>query len=566
MACEDIEDQLNPLEDTEGCPVDGDGNFIPPPENDPVAAICDNRRDGLECFDESDLVNPAWELSENRDACIIDNYVNEVIQVGGAVLNIHKLLGVHEQNKLQDLTGNGIPISGGHHPNFPPKNAFDKYITEWRSKQFGDDVVKSAYIGYDFGEIRLNNGRLRYGIETFVKHDVSAIKIRQGCNSENRVTKARIERSNDGVKWYGVTKIDLPDCDGMVKINFKKSVPSRWWRIRPLQFNGGEEDYWSIQALQLVDREQTSLDNIEDRIFLENRNRDYDESAIRIKGTYIPADLQSFQSKFGFGSLFGGDEWIFEVNFTYIVNLLGRPFVIGDIIQLPSETQFSPSLEPILKYLEITDVAWSSNSFTPSWIPTMQRIVARPLMQSQESQDILGKLTPDQDETGLVDIDDGGTDKPYQDFSEITDTIEAEQNSQVPERGEDYAEVTELSEDVYDWAEDKGNRDLPKKIDRIRSQYGIDAMPPNGEPYTQGDDFPQNPSDGDYHRKTYTNIRTGIPARLYRFSGAKKRWIFLETDRRAEFRNTRPKLQEFLDEETSSKTDPDEVYKDGDTT
>lgn len=553
-----ITDQLESLLNSGNCPVDGDGNFLPPPKDDPVSKIIFTHHPKIKSPNDTPPTSPAWELTETtEDSATIDYYISESIAIGGAVVNVHRLLGVHEQGKLQDITGMGTPLSNGDHPNFPSKNAFDLYNTSWRSIQTGNNIT-SAYIGYDFGEILLNNDRKRYGIETFVKNDVAAIIVRQGCRKENRITKARIERSNDGEKWYGVQVVEFPDCEGAVRINFNRSVPSRYWRIRPVQFNGGENDAWEIQALQLLDYESTKINNIQDKIFLENRDRHYEENPIRMKGSYQPIDVQAFQSKFGFGSLFSGDEWIIEMSFSATVSVLGRPFVIGDILQLPAETQFSPNLEEVLRYVEVTDVAWSTNSYTANWIPTMQRLIAKPVMASQETQDVLGKLTEDQDDQGMVDINDGQDNKKYQDVSDITQSIDADHNTNVPERGVDYADIASVPEDFYDWAEDQGSVDVAKRIDRVRAQFGYDAMPPNGEPYTQGDSFPEKPKDGDYHRLTYTHIRSGIPARLHRYSEAKKRWVFLEKDRRAEHKNTESKLQKALNPDTSTVSKPDD--------
>lgn len=505
-----------------------------------------------DCCPETQTCSP-WELTENTDSCLIDRYVNESINIGGAVVNVHKLLGVHEQGLLQDLTGNGSAISGGDHPNFPASNAFDRTVSEWKSLQIGSDINKLGFIGYDFGEIRLENGRLRYGVETFIKKDISTLKIKQGCKSQNRATKIRVERSHDNEKWFGAALVDVQDCDGLVEINFGRTTPSRFWRIRPVEFNGGENDHWAVQSLQLIDYEATHISNIQDRIFLENRDRDYQEFAIRLKGSYQPVETLSFLSKFGFNGLFNGDQLFLEMNFSAVVAALGRPFVIGDIIQLPSETQYSPSLRPILKYMEVTDVAWASGGYTPSWQPTLQRLVIEPVLASQETQDIFGKLTQDLDELNTADVDDGLFGKPFQDIANIDQTINAEQNNQVPEKGTDYAGVTKLSEEVYEWAEEQaGDIDI-SKIDRVRNIYGIDALPPNGEPYTEGDDFPQNPTDGDYHRLTYTQIGKDIPARLHRFSDMKQRWIYLERDIRSTML-TNTIMQSFTDPDRSTVT------------
>ncbi len=551
-----ISNQLNNLLNSGDCPVDGDGNFLPTPTDDAVIKLCKEVLPGLNC--PSDGPTTTWELSESSDSCLIADYVEESITIGGAVVNVHRLLGVHEQGKLQDLTGNGTSLSNGDHPNFPSANAFDLLSTTWRSIQIGTEVT-SAYIGYDFGELLLDTGRKRYGVETFVKNDVASFKIRQGCRAENRATKARIERSSDGVKWYGVSVVDLPDCEGTAKVNFKRTVPSRFWRLRATVFNGGADDAWEIQALQLLDFETTKVDNIQDRILLENRDRSYDENPVRMKASYQPIDLQSFQSKFGMGSMFSGNEWILEVAFSSAISLLGRPFVIGDILQLPSETQFTPSLKAVLRYLEVTDVAWSTNSYTPNWVPTMQRLIAKPVMASQETQDVLGKLTADVDSQGMVDINNGDDSKPYQDLMGISQTIDADHNTQVPERGVDFADIATVPDAFYDFNEqESGTYDVAKKIDRVRAQFGTDAMPPNGEEYTQGDEFPTSPKDGDYHRLTYTSVRSGIPARLHRYSGSNVRWVFLEKDRRAEFKNTQELVQRKLDPNSSTVTAPDD--------
>jgi hypothetical protein len=81
------------------------------------------------------------------------------------------------------------------------------------------------------------------------------------------------------------------------------------------------------------------------------------------------------------------------------------------------------------------------------------------------------------------------------------------------------------------------------------NQYAIymeDGLPPNQLPYTEGDVFPATAKDGDYHRMIYTGTAAGIPAKLYRWSDSKARWIYMETDRRSQYNQDKPVLQEFL--------------------
>lgn len=515
---------------------------------------CVVQPDGTTLCPENDPCSP-WDLTQSDETCIITDYIEENINIGGAILNVHKLLGVHEQGSLTDLTGTGASIASSYLGNFPPKNAFDKYVTEWRSAETGAEVISKAFIGYDFGPVLLDNGRARYGIETYVKKNITTIKLIQGCNKINRATKVRIERSIDGKKWFGVAMVDVADCDGMATLTFGASVPSRYWRIRPIKFNGGVDDFWSIRAIHLMDHETTAVSNIQDKFFLENRDRDYQENAVSMKCAYTPIDVQSTMGRWGM--MFDTDTYFLEVGFRSTVSRLGRPFVIGDIVQLPSETQYTPDMKPVLKYLEVTDVAWSVNGYTPTWKPTIQKLTCKPALASQETQDIMGKLTRKVDETGLFDIDDGINNKKYQDYSAITQNIDAEANTMVPEKGVDYAGVTKFSDEVIAWG-DRNGKDM-RRHDRQRSVYGFDAMPPNGEPFTEGDEFPKNPKDGAYHRLTYTYVGKNIPARLHRWSAKKNKWLFLEKDARAAMRDAKPLLQEYNSPDNSSVTAPSEI-------
>lgn len=552
--------EINPFPDCEAT-SNGDTNGGDTSETSDKCfdGVCVEIRNGQLC-PVTNFRSP-WEMTQNsKDSCIIDSYVADQIQIGGADVNIYKLLGVHEQGLLQDLTGDGDAISGGHHPNFNAKNAFDLFNTEWRSSQLGKaDILKYSYIGYDFGEIKLDNNRVRYGIETFIKHNISRIKIKQGCNENNRVSKIRLERSHDGVRWYGAGVSDVVSCDGTVTIDFLSSVPSRYWRVRPLQFIGGDNDYWSVQSLQMIQYEQTQIGNIQDKILMENRDRDYSELPLKLKGSYVPFDTQAFVSKWGISNNFNNEQYFIEFNWSEVIRVLGRPIVIGDILQLPSETQYSASLTPVLKYLTVTDVGWSPNGYSPQWIPLLVRIIAEPAIASPETRDIFGPMVEKYDtDTGLSNTNDGADNKKYQDIFDIDHTIAAESNTQVPERGEDFANVQKFSKEVYEWQEKHADVKI-QNHDRPRNIWGQDGMPPNGEPFTQGDAFPPSPKHGDYHRLTYTMIRQGIPPRLYRYSDDKKTWVYLETDKRAYNSVIKPRLQEFINPETSSLTKPDEI-------
>lgn len=496
--------------------------------------------------------NP-FQLTKGKDSCFIDNVGNEALTIGGADINVYKLLGVHEQGKLVDVTGCGTPISNGDVVYYPAINAFTAYANTWRSVQKGNGVTASAYIGYDFGEIKVSDqSRRMYGDapDAGIRKHIASFSIKQSANSINRVTRARVERSDDGQKWYGVAVVNLPDDDCLNVILFNDSVASRFWRIRPVDFNGSDNDYWEIQAIEMYHNYvATDQYNIQDKVFLENRDRDYSDDPLLLKGFYDLLDVQSELSRFGIE--LPSQSFYISINFSACVAILGRPIVIGDIIQLPSETQYNSQMQPILKWLEVTDVAWSTEGYTPGWQPTMLRIVAQPAFASQETQDIFGDLGEiPVDDLGLLDKGEGNNPN-YQDYNDASQAGQAEAKDDVPQSGREVSSNIRMwTEQEQQSAKDQGLDNLQKIGQHNLALYGEDAMPPNNEPFSEGPELPTSASHGDYHRLTYEGLSKDVPARLYRYSSAKNRWIYLETDRRAQFDPNKPRLQEFLTSST----------------
>jgi len=522
---------------TQACVPTRDGKSFQPSQND-------------------DLRCRPYQLENGSSNQYIDRVVNEALNIGGATLNVYKLLGVHEQGKLIDCTGRGNPISNGDLPNFPASNAFDIYVSEWRSVQRGNGVSISAYIGYDFGNIKTNNDAQRaYGIDTSIYKHIATIAIKQSSHPTRRVTRARIERSDDGIKWYGVSVVLFPDDDCLNTIQFKHSVPSRYWRIRPLDFNGDDaNDVWGVPALQMFHNYiATDEYNIQDKVLLENRDRDYATDEIPIKGYYDLTDNLSELTAFG---LEVPSMTIYiSVSFSGCVAALGRPLVVGDIMEIPSEAQYSAEMRRILKWMEVTDVSWATEGYTPGWQPTLLRIVAQPAFVSQETQDIFGDLGETlPDAVGTVSGEDGQN-TTYQDYFDVSKTIEAEAKDAVPERGaEGSSTIRAWEESEIAAAADKGIDNLQKIGLNPTGLYVEDAMPPNNASFTEADEYPENPTHGDYHRMTYSGLAEDIPARLYRYSTSKGRWIYLETDLRALYNPAKPTLKEFITSPNATST------------
>lgn len=548
---------------------------LPPTNTNPASGTESPFRPGssIYCPVNPTGVPSGWQLTLSNDACVQDSYITESLNIAGATINVYKLLGVHEQCKLVDATGLGTAISGGDGGTYVAANAFDKFQTEWHSAQTGTAVTASAYIGYDFGEIKtLDQTRRMYGIETSIRKHITAFSIKQDSNQQNRATQVRLEYSADAIQWYGAGLATLPDDDKFNTILMKSSVPSRYWRLRPTTFNGSSTGngtcttttiingvqvtgnfgaYWGVQALQLYNNYlATEVQNVEDIILQENRDRDYSTEPVICKGYYDLLDVPTELTRLGIEL----PKQIFSIqlSFSAVVALLGRPIVIGDLMEIPSETQYSPNMKPVKKWLEVTDVAWATNGFTPTWQPLLLKITASPALASQETQDIFGNLAEEPVAGGLGLMDKGNGRNPnYQDFSDIAATIEADAKTDAPERGrEGSGLIRQFTEAELLSADQQG---LPAgRLNSIglypRGSYVEDAMPPNNLPFTEGTALPpvNQASNGEYFRLNYTGLAGNIPSRLYRYSSAKGRWIYLETDRRQQGNPTKPILQEFL--------------------
>lgn len=511
-------------------------------------ANCTNEDTGiLGCNPPSNWDNcRPWDLSGDFNAtCTITDTIEDGLEIAGAPINIFKLLGIHEQTALTDQLSNGTPISSGDHPKHPARNAFTKYDTYWASKQTGTSVLES-YIGYNFGNVKIANGRDRYAIPAGVRKNIATISIKQSPDPEFQVKRVRVERSDDGKKWYGVTVLTLSSTGALETYYFNQTVPSQFWRLRPVQADIESCKSWRVYALEMSEYQQTQIDNIQDKIWFENRDRAYSETPIKLKAYYELLSPMSIMARLGLH--INTTQYQIKIAFRTCINALGRPIVVGDMLELPREAQYNTKLESIKRYLEVIDVTWDSASYTPTWYPTMLLITAQPAIASQETQDIFGDLAVTVDNMGLFSGDDGNS-KNFQDLSSISHHIQNESKTEVPERGAEGSNTfryftEEEKAAVAPFGNLEGLNFRPKDL------YVEDGIPQNGESYTEGPDYPPDPVDKQYHRLTYVGTAGDIAPRLYRYSEAKGRWIYLETDKRKLYNPTKPLMTEFLESPT----------------
>lgn len=478
-----------------------------------------------------------WDLNSDacggRDTAYMENLAAQALEIAGAKVNVFRMLGVHEQGQLQDLTGSGNPISSGTSVDSLLADAFNINDGSWKSTQVGEAVLQS-FIGYNFGTKKNINGGERYAAPAPIYQEITTLRIKQGPNPSNRVLQARLERSdNGGVTWKRADVFNLPNTGELETIALKQSAPSQIWRIVPIMFAGTDTDAWEVVQLQLMNYTQTNLSNIQDMIFLENRDRDYADISIQLRAHYDLIDVQTELTKFGIDL---PQQYIFTVSFARMIELLGRPVVIGDIIELPSEMQYDPNMKGVRKWLEVTDTGWSTEGYSPGWKPIMFRFTATPAIASQENMDL---FKSDKGYDQLVDSDMMFQDSPLNMLGqESLEAITKKGLDDVPEIGADTSDL-QSGMNLFGEAGTYDGRD-----------YSVeDGMPPNNATFTEGPDFPTNASNGAYHRMTYAESLR-LPTKLFQWNHVKNRWLYLETDRRMLQSSYRPSIRNKLESNT----------------
>lgn len=136
---------------------------------------------------------------------------------------------------------------------------------------------------------------------------------------------------------------------------------------------------------------ETAATNIQDLLFLENRDRKYESSVYSIRGHYNVQNLDFDLSQFG---LFLSNDVIFvTVHYNDMIDLIGRKLMVGDCFELPHLTDYHPLNDKIpvslRRFYQVTDANYASEGFSQTWYPHLWRIKCEPLVDSQEFADIL---------------------------------------------------------------------------------------------------------------------------------------------------------------------------------
>ena len=131
---------------------------------------------------------------------------------------------------------------------------------------------------------------------------------------------------------------------------------------------------------------------IQDLVFMENRDRKYDADIYAIRGIYNVQDIDFDLSQFG---LFLSNDTLFiTIHINSSVETIGRKIMSGDVIELPhlrDEYAANDYKTALKRFYVVEDVNRASEGFSPTWYPHLYRVKLKQIVDSQEFADILNR-------------------------------------------------------------------------------------------------------------------------------------------------------------------------------
>ena len=257
-----------------------------------------------------------------------------------------------------------------------------------------------------------------------------------------------------------------------------------------------------------------SAQNIQDLLFVENRDRKYDQDVYKMRGIYQVADQDFDLSQFGLFLQTGTLFMVFHYN--DMLDQIGRKLMAGDVIEIQHLVDYDPlnaDLPAALKrFFVIGDTSFASEGYSPTWWGHLWRVKLNPLVDSQEYKDILNNIKASDGVTPL-----GQLLSTYDTTIAINNAVIKEAEGNVPQSGYDTTPF---------WVEpdikpDKTKISPSKQEVPLDSYLVGDGFAPDGYPVIAGIEFPASPSVGDYVLRT-----DYLPNRLFRYNGS--RWVKME--------------------------------------
>ena len=284
--------------------------------------------------------------------------------------------------------------------------------------------------------------------------------------------------------------------------------------------------------------------NIQDLLFLENRDRKYDPDIYTTRAIYNVQDIDFDLSQFG---LFLSNDTLFmTVHINSIVKTLGRKPLSGDVIELPhlkDEYALNDYSTALKRFYVIEDVNRAAEGFSQTWYPHLYRLKLKQIYDGQEFAEILDLPAEEGSDTTLRDVL-----STYEKEMQINDAVVAQAEADAPKSGFDIshyytvatnddgsvalrtADSDELDASGITTSADEVT-DRPDRAGYTGYLVGTGAETPNGAPFGFGINFPADNQEGDYFLRT-----DFLPTRMFKYDGV--RWVKVSDDIRMTLSNT----------------------------
>jgi hypothetical protein len=288
--------------------------------------------------------------------------------------------------------------------------------------------------------------------------------------------------------------------------------------------------------------------NIQDMLFMENRDRKYDPDIYSLRGIYNVQDIDFNMSQFG---LFLSNDTLFmTIHISSSVKTLGRKIMAGDVIELPhlkDEYALNDYSVALKRFYVVEDVNRAAEGFSPTWYPHLYRVKLKQIMDSQEYKEILDLPAEEGNPGGNTLRDLLST---YEQEMQINNAVVAQAEADAAKSGydtshffslatDDNGEVDLVTVDTNDLDASTAN-ELADRVMQTPKREGYqgyllgDGIPSNGEAFGHGITFPSNSVEGDFFLRT-----DFMPNRLFRNDGS--RWVKQEDSVRMTLTNTNTK-------------------------
>ena len=284
--------------------------------------------------------------------------------------------------------------------------------------------------------------------------------------------------------------------------------------------------------------------NIQDLLFLENRDRKYDPDIYTLRGIYNVQDIDFDLSQFG---LFLSNDTLFmTIHINSSVKTLGRKVMPGDVIELPhlkDEYALNDYSVALKRFYVVEDINRAAEGFTQTWYPHLYRLKLKQIIDSQEYAEILDLPAEEGSNNTLRDLL-----STYEKEMQISNAVVSQAEADAPKSGYDISHYYTVSTNddgsialkTAD-ATDLDSSNITTTVDEIvdrpeREGYtgylvGTGDAAPNGAPFGFGIAFPRLNVEGDYFLRT-----DFLPNRMFRYDGA--RWVKVNDDIRMTLSNT----------------------------